>query len=166
MTDEKKSIGFFGIGIFTYLSISGLSNLLEDLVQDILILLDIAPSLNLWITVLFNVIIFITLVYYVIKIISKNYEFIINNIVKFLVWSFVIYMIIQVIQIVYPSIKSLLATELYWDKEVEYLKYLKQNYALYYVKGIIYYIGMIISFILIYMELKNGSQQRTEVKNK
>ena len=160
MTDKKKAIGFFGIGIFIYLCISGLSNLLEDFVKDILILLGVAPNLNLWITVILYVIIFILLVYFVIKRISKHYDFIINNIVKYLVWSFVIYMIIQVAQVVYPSLKYSVTSELYSNREVEYLKCLKENYALYYVKAAIYYGAMITTFFLIYMELKNGSQQR------
>ena len=160
MTDKKKAIGFFGIGMFIYLCISGLSNLLEGFVQDILILFGVAPNLTLWITVFFYVIIFIMLVYFVIKRISKHYEFITNNIVKYLVLSFVIYMIIQIMQIVYPSIKYSVTSELYSNNEVEYLKYLKDNYALYYIKALIYYSAMISTFILIYLELKNGSQQR------
>ena len=51
MTEKNRSIGFFGIGIFVYLSISSLAEVLEDLLKDVFINFGLEP---LWKVVVFG----------------------------------------------------------------------------------------------------------------
>jgi len=157
MTKKNKVIGIFGIGIFTYLCISSLSYFLEGFIRDILILLDFEPKVNLLVTELLSFIIFILPVFFIIKKVSRNYDQIYNKIGKYIVWSFVIFLILQIIHIAYPSIKSLLTNDLFINRETEYFNYLGGNYALYFIKSAVYYLAMVISFLLIYKEFKKGS---------
>ncbi|MEH6538327.1 MAG: hypothetical protein V7719_18165 [Psychroserpens sp.] len=156
MIDKNKVIGFFGIGIFTYLSISNLTYRIGDISKDLFILLDLKPSWTFWLSELLGLILFIILINYVINWIYNNYESISNQVLKYFIWSFVAYFIIQGIQIVYPILKS----ELNNEGITKYYSYLKDNYMLYGVQSVLYYLGEIISIIIIYNKVKNGSQQR------
>ncbi len=156
---KKESIGIFGIGIFTYLCISSISYVLEELTRDILILADTNPKLNFTITEILCFGIFVLPIYVITKKWNHNYNLISNNIKKYLVLTFSTFLILQIIHIVYPYSKSLLTTDLFTFRETYYYEYLGNNYSMYFIKSAMYYFAMIISFLLIYKKLKNGSQQ-------
>ena len=159
MTNKNKVIGIFGIGIFTYLCISSISYIFEGFIRDILILFDAEPIVNFLVTELLSFTIFILPILVIIQKVSRNYDLITNKIGKYLVWSFVTFLILQIIYIAYPYIKDLLINDLFTNKETEYFSYMRKNYGLYFIKSAVYFLAMMISFLLIYKEFKNGSQQ-------
>ena len=152
--ERNKLIGFFGIGIFTYKTISGLSYSFSDLAKDLLILLDSEPSWTFWISELIGLILFVILINIIINRIFENYKTISENVLKYFIWSFSAYFIIQVIQISYPSIKSFFEFEVENLGITEYYGYLGNNYMLYFTQSIFYYLGEIIAIILIYNKTK------------
>jgi hypothetical protein len=156
MIDKNKVVGFFGIGIFTYLSISNLTYSIGDISKDLFIFLNLMPSWTFWLSELLRLILFIILMNYVINWIYNNYESLRNQILKYFIWSFVTYFMMQGIQIVYPMLKS----ELNIEGITKYYSYLKDNYMLYGVQSVLYYLGEIISIIIIYNKVKNGGQNR------
>ncbi|WP_288956238.1 hypothetical protein [uncultured Polaribacter sp.] len=153
--ERNKLIGFFGIGIFTYKTISGLSYSISDLAKDLLILLDSEPSWTFWISELIGVILFVVLSNIIINWILENYKTISENVLKYFIWSFSAYFIIQVIQISYPSIKSFFEFEVDNLGITEYYGYLENNYMLYFTQSIFYYLGEIIAIILIHNKTKS-----------
>ena len=153
--ERNKLIGFFGIGIFTYKTISGLSYSLSDFTKDLLILLDSEPSWTFWISELFGLILFVILINTIINRVFENYKSISENVLKYFIWSFSAYFIIQVIQISYPSIKSFFEFEAENLGITEYYGFLRKNYMLYFTQSIFYYLGEIIAIILIYNKTKN-----------
>ena len=160
MTKLNQAIGFFGFGIFIYLSISGLSSLMEDIIHHILLLLHIKPPMNFLITELTSIIIYFLPILFLIKRISKNYNLFLNGLRKYLIWSFIAYLIFQGLNILYLLIEPYIANDQYTAAESEYFNFIRDNYGLYYVKSVLYFIVMIIWFLLIYSEYKNSSQQR------
>ncbi|ULC60445.1 hypothetical protein MBM09_05515 [Flaviramulus sp. BrNp1-15] len=152
---RNELIGFFGFGIFSYKFISSLSYSFTDFTKDLLISLDSQPYWVFWISELVGLILFVILINNLINWIFDNYKTICENILKYLIWSFSAYFIIQIVQISYPSIKSFFE----FGKEnvgfTEYYGYLRKNYILYFTQSIFYYLGEIITVILIYNKTKN-----------
>ena len=153
--ERNKLIGFFGIGIFTYKTISGLSYSFSDLARDILILLNSKPSWTFWVSELIGLILFVILINIIINRIFENYKTINENVLKYFIWSFSAYFIIQLIQISYPSIKSFFLFDIENLGITEYYEYLGNNYMLYFTQSIFYYLGEIIAIIMIYNKTKN-----------
>ena len=153
--ERNKLIGFFGIGIFIYKTISGLSYSFSDYAKDLLILLDSEPSWTFWISELIGLILFVILINIIINRIFENYKTISENVLKYFIWSFSAYFIIQVIQISYPSIKSFFEFEVDNLGITEYYGYLGYNYMLYFTQSIFYYLGEVIAIILIYNKTNN-----------
>jgi hypothetical protein len=153
--EKNKLIGFFGIGIFSYKFLSGLSYSFADITKDLLILLDSQPSLTFWISEFFGLILLVILINIMINRIFENYKTISENVLKYFIWSFSAYFIIQVFQIFYPSIKSFFEFDEQNLGIREYYGYLTNNYMLYYTQSIFYYLGEIIAIILIYNKVKN-----------
>jgi len=162
MTEIQKAIGYFGIGFFTYLWISSATSFVEDLTHDFLIQKGLEPIFTLLISELSYAICLTILVYFVVKRISKDYHLITQKIVKYLIWSVLIFLIIQTIQISYPSVKYLLVSDAFYDNELKYLKLMKSNPTLFYLQAFCYYVAIAISFFVIYKELVKARQQRTE----
>ena len=154
--ERNKLIGFFGIGIFAYNSISALSYSVSDFSKDLLILLEAQPSWTFWISELLGLILFVLVINIIINRIFENYKSISENVLKYFIWSFSAYFIIQVVQISYPSIKSFLEFETENLGITEYYGYLGNNYMLYFTQSIFYYLGEIIAIILIYNKTKNN----------
>ena len=160
MTKINQAIGIFGFGIFIYLCISSLSSLMEEITHDILILLHTKPFINFLITELTSFIIFILPILVLIKRISKDYNLLLSKIGKYLVWSFIAFLILQGLSILYLIVEPFIINDQFSDLESEYFIFIRDNYGLYYVKSAFYFVAMLIWFLLIYKEYKNSSQQR------
>ncbi len=154
MMDKNKLIGFFGIGIFTYLSISNFTYFVGDILKDLLIFLDLNPMWIFFSSELMRFFLFVLLINYVILLVFNNHEAIGNNIIKYFIWSFSTYFILQIIQTSYPPLTSYLETETSIEGISKYYKFLKQNYMLYFLQSILFYFGEIIAVLLIYNKIK------------
>ena len=158
--NRNKLLGFLGIGIFAYKTISSMTYFFGDFIKDVFIYLEIPHLWTFWFSQLLELFLFVLFIYFLINYVLKRFNSINENIVKYFVWSFLIYFMFQIIQIAYPSVKTLFESETYNDAFLSYYKYLKSNYNLYFVQSIFYYLGEIIAIILIYNKIKNVSQQR------
>ena len=154
MINKNKIIGIIGIGVFTYLSISSLSIFVGDLIKDFLIFSGSKPYWSFCISELINLVLFIVLINILINWVYYNYELMSNKVLKYFVRSFVTYFVIQLIIIVYPSLKSFIDSGYFNEGTSKYLKFLNNNYMLYFVQSILYYVGEITAIILIYKKIK------------
>ena len=90
--ERNKLVGFFGIGIFSYKFISGLSYSFADFTKDLLILLDSQPSWTFWISELFGLIFFVILINIIINWVFENYKTISENVLKYFTQSIFYYL--------------------------------------------------------------------------
>lgn len=158
--NRNKLLGFIGIGIFAYKIISSITYFFGDFIKDIFIYLEIPHSWTFWLSQFLELSLFVLLIYFLINYVLKKYNSINENILKYFVWSFLVYFIFQIIQIAYPSAKTLFESEIFNDKFLSYYKYLKSNYNLYSVQSFFYYLGEVIAIIFIYNKIKNVNQHR------
>ena len=159
MIDKNKLIGFFGIGIFTYLSITNISYTIGDILKDIFIISNLNHSWTFLASELFRFIFFILLFNCIIARIYNNFKPISEKVMKYFVWSLWAYFISIVIQFLYTTLKSYFEYEFINDDFVNYYNYLKTNYMLHYSRAILILIGEIIAIIIIYKKIKNGKEQ-------
>jgi hypothetical protein len=152
--NRNKLLGFIGIGIFAYKIISSITYFFGDFTKDFFIYLEIPHSWTFWLSQLLELSLFVILIYFFLNYVFKKYNSIKKEILKYFVWSFSIYFIVQIIQIVYPSIKILFESETFNDEFLSYYKYLDRDYNLYFVQSFFYYLGEIFAIILIYNKIK------------
>ncbi len=157
--DKNKFIGFFGFGIFVYKAISSISYSFGSFLKDFLIYLDISPSLVFWASEIFDALVFLLLINFIINKIFTNYESISDKILKYFIYSFIIYFVSQLIQIVYPFIQYYFEYDIVNDRITAYYEYLGSKNNLYFVQSTLYYIAEVITVILIYIKIKKCSPQ-------
>ncbi len=159
-------MGFIAIGIFVYKITSNISYFLGDFTKDLFIYIGIPNLWNFWLSQIFELSLFLILVYFLVNYVLKKYNSINENVLKYFVWSFLIYFILQIFQIAFPSIKTLFEPDSFNEGFLSYHEFLKNSIDLYFVQSFFYYLGEVLAIIFIYNKIKNVSQQRTELKNK
>ncbi|WP_418603004.1 hypothetical protein [Hwangdonia sp.] len=164
--NKNKLLGFIAIGIFVYKITSNISYFLGDFTKDLFIYIGIPNLWNFWLSQIFELSLFLILVYFLVNYVLKKYNSINENVLKYFVWSFLIYFILQIFQIAFPSIKTLFEPDSFNEGFLSYHEFLKNSIDLYFVQSFFYYLGEVLAIIFIYNKIKNVSQQRTELKNK
>ena len=157
--NQKNYINYYGIGVFAFLLILELSDLVQYAIESILIISKVSPKMTLWFPDVLSFVVYLALIIWAIIKFNKLKQL---NSRKFLIKLIISFFILLLFQYAFTFYIHEFLMDKFSEEYDLYFDGLKGNYNL---QGYVAFIPIVQYLILgILLLLKNSSQQRTELK--
>lgn len=143
----KQHLLFLAIGAFTVLLTAEIAYFVGQITNQILIITNQKPLVIIIGKEVSQLTVYIFTVFIILKLILKQKGLNQNNLKNKIIWLIVIYITIQILQILYGAY-GISSFENYMESAMNYSEYIKENYLILIVSSIVYYIQLILFAII------------------